>query len=466
MYLSRFEVRGIKCFASVVFEFSGRGENHSGWNVLLGGNGAGKSTLLQAMAVALVGPVTGQRLLFNPQGWTRDGAGYGEIHADIIPGPFDSSIGQPRKKPYSAGFAVTGAETVEVEGELYDQPQLVQLGKDRKGLSKGPYAANRPGWLACGYGPFRRLTGMGGNEEYALVYSSGRGRRFVTLFREAAAITNCTEWLVSLYSRSIDPSQPESDRERLQRDLVLLQRIINDLLPGVVRIERIDSKDVYFRTVGDVEVAVAELSDGYRSFLAMAIDLLRHVHESIPEFHSVVRENDGRMQIALDGVVLIDEVDAHLHPRWQREIGFRLCRAFPRMQFIVTSHSPFVAQAASDHGIFVLRQPPGEDAVISVQPVASIRGWRVDQILTDRLLFDMEGTRDLETEALMKAHADLVSKREWSHLTTQEQTQLLELESRLASRLTAPGESVAERTQQRAMHEYVNRTLESLKGGR
>lgn len=307
---------------------------------------------------------------------------------------------------------------------------------------------------------------MGGNEEYALVYSSGRGRRFVTLFREAAAITNCTEWLVSLYSRSIDPSQPESDRERLQRDLVLLQRIINDLLPGVVRIERIDSKDVYFRTVGDVEVAVAELSDGYRSFLAMAIDLLRHVHESIPEFHSVVRENDGRMQIALDGVVLIDEVDAHLHPRWQREIGFRLCRAFPRMQFIVTSHSPFVAQAASDHGIFVLRQPPGEDAVISVQPVASIRGWRVDQILTDRLLFDMEGTRDLETEALMKAHADLVSKREWSHLTTQEQTQLLELESRLASRLTAPGESVAERTQQRAMHEYVNRTLESLKGGR
>ena len=108
-----------------------------------------------------------------------------------------------------AQFALIGNEAVEVEGETYDQPQIVQMKSDRKGLSTGPYAANRPGWLACGYGPFRRLTGMGGSEEYDLLYAPGRGKRFATLFREGAAITNCTEWLVSLYTRSIDPHEAE-----------------------------------------------------------------------------------------------------------------------------------------------------------------------------------------------------------------------------------------------------------------
>ncbi len=358
MYVTEFELKNIKCFEQATLTFSSRDGDYGGWNVILGGNGTGKSTLLQAMAVTLVGPLLGQRLLYNPAGWTRKPATHGEIAARIIPGSNDSALGQPRKKPYSAQFAVTGNVKFSLDREEYDQPQLVQLDSNRTGLSKGPYAANRLGWLACGYGPFRRLTGMGGSEEYDLVYSTGRGQRFATLFREGAAITNCTEWLVKLYSGSLDPHEPE--KEKRKNDVELLQKVINSLLPGAVQITRIDSKNVYFTTIGGVEVTVPELSDGYRSFLALAVDLLRHVHESIADFSTVVERSEDGIAVTMDGIVLIDEVDAHLHPRWQREIRFRLCKVFPRIQFIVTTHSPFVAQAAQDHGLFVLRQPEGQ----------------------------------------------------------------------------------------------------------
>ena len=96
---------------------------------------------------------------------------------------------------------------------LYDQPQLVHQGDHtaKKGLMSGPYAAKRSGWFSCGYGPFRRLLG-GSSEESKLMFSLGRESRFVTLFREAAALTHCTEWLCSLYSRSIDNYHPERER--------------------------------------------------------------------------------------------------------------------------------------------------------------------------------------------------------------------------------------------------------------
>ncbi len=104
--------------------------------------------------------------------------------------------------------------------------------------------------------------------------------------------------------------------------------------------------------------------------------------------------------------------------------------------------------------------------MIAIQPVSSIRGWRVDQVLTQRLLFDLESIRDLETEGLMRQHAELVARREWQELTLPEKNELIRLESTLAERLTAPGESVEERTQRAEMNKYVKNTLAELGEGK
>jgi len=461
VYLREFRISDIKNFESVKLEFPHQGDDYSGWIVLLGGNGMGKSTLLQAIAIALVGPLAGQRLL-NPDGWVRQGMDHGCIYGEIVKGEGDVASGQPRRKPYSTTFVVTGREEVPVENVVYDQPQLVHVvdEKTRKSLMSGPYAAKRPGWFSCGYGPFRRLLG-GASEESRLMFSTGRESRFVTLFREAAALTQCTEWLPNLYSRSIDPHHPE--RDRADRALAAARSIIDRLLPGQLRISKIDSERVYFRGVGEAEVAVLDLSDGYRSFLALVIDVLRHLEAGTDDLSKLIEYEDDEPRVVAQGIILIDEVDAHLHPFWQREIGFRLRRVFPRIQFIITSHSPFVAQAATDDGLIVMR-PTGEGGAVEAdRPEVSVKGWRVDQILTSPL-FGLDATRDEETESLIREHADLVAKRSWNQLSAPESSKLANLEVQLSNRLTAPGETVEERDLQAKMASYVSETLVKLGG--
>ncbi len=461
MYLKRFKITGIKCFDQLNVEFPHEGEDFSGWIVLLGGNGVGKSTLLQAMALTLLGPLAGQRLV-RPEGWAREGIRYGTIEADIVKGNGDSQLGQPRKKPYEVTFAVIGKQEVEIDGQPYDQPQIVHRAqqKDRKALFSGPYGAKRPGWFSCGYGPFRRLSG-GDSQTRSL---PEREVRFATLFSESAALTQCEDWLTSLYSRSID--EFNANKERDKADLSLIREVINNLLPGNVAIERIDSQHVYFRTVGDVIVAIPELSDGYRSFLALAIDMLRHITESGQDLGNLVQSNsNGAHEILIEGIVLVDEIDSHLHPLWQRDIGFRLRRIFPKIQFIVTTHSPFVAQAATDHGLFVLKPKQAGGLMEASQPVESVRGWRVDQILTSDL-FGLTETRDEETEQLLRRHGELVAQREWKELSKAEQQELSKLEERLSNRLTAPGETVRERERQVQMAVYVDKTLNALEDGK
>ncbi len=63
------------------------------------------------------------------------------------------------------------------------------------------------------------------------------------------------------------------------------------------------------------------------------------------------------MEINLPGVVLIDEIDAHLHPSWQVDVGFWFTRYFPQLQFIVTTHSPLVCRAAEKGSIWRLAKP-------------------------------------------------------------------------------------------------------------
>jgi energy-coupling factor transporter ATP-binding protein EcfA2 len=481
MYLQKFTVQGIKCFDRVELEFPGVGDDYSGWIVLLGGNGMGKSTLLQAMAIALVGPLAGQRLLLSPDGWVRQGQKHGEFSASVVKGEMDLAVWKARKKYYETRFAVTGQQEVVLDNTTYDQPQLVPLLDDKKALMSGPYAARNLGWFSCGYGPFRRLLG-GASEEARLLFTLGRESRFVTLFREAAALPDCIEWLSTLYSRSIDPRHPAKPRAASTLDTV--RRVIDGLLPGGVRIKSIDSQRVTFHGFGSAEMPALELSDGYRSFLALAIDILRRLDNDPPGFSHTLAVTDtpsmyalqhdlgrwvddegGEPRITVEGVILIDEVDAHLHPVWQREIGFRLRRTFPNMQFIVTSHSPFVAQAASDGGLIVLRAAEAGGGVEAQRPVDSVKGWRADQILTSPL-FGLTGTRDEETEDIIRQHADLVAKRSSGQLTPAEKKQLARLEERLADRLTAPGETAEERSIQQDMARYVEQTLAKFEGAR
>jgi predicted ATP-binding protein involved in virulence len=94
------------------------------------------------------------------------------------------------------------------------------------------------------------------------------------------------------------------------------------------------------------ELSVAQLSDGEKNMLALVGDLARRLSVLNPSLNN---PNDGR------GVVLIDEIDLHLHPKWQRTVVASLQRTFPNCQFIISTHSPQVIGELSGESVLLLK---------------------------------------------------------------------------------------------------------------
>jgi hypothetical protein len=91
----------------------------------------------------------------------------------------------------------------------------------------------------------------------------------------------------------------------------------------------------------------------------MALELVRQL--SLTFGSDRIFDPSDPTRVQPPGVVLIDEIDAHLHPSWQRRIGTWLCQHFPNLQFIVTTHSALICQAAAEGSVFVLSPPGDED---------------------------------------------------------------------------------------------------------
>ena len=191
-----------------------------------------------------------------------------------------------------------------------------------------------------------------------------------------------------------------------------------DILPEVAEI-RIQSADEPGRSprvearTPDGWVPLRRLGFGYQSQIAWLVDLASRMFECYP---------DSADPLAEPAVVLLDEIDLHMHPRWQRQIIDFLARRFPRTQFIVTAHSPLIVQAVGDANIVLLRRE-GDHVVIDNDPEV-LRNWRVDQILTSEL-FGLESARPPQIEEPLKERREILAK---AKLTKADEKRLAELE--------------------------------------
>jgi predicted ATP-binding protein involved in virulence len=160
------------------------------------------------------------------------------------------------------------------------------------------------------------------------------------------------------------------------------REILDNLLPGDVRVlSELERGDLLLEVEG-VALPFSALSDGYRAFLAWAGDLLYRLTIACPSSLPLNR---------LAGVVLVDEVDLHLHPAWQREVLHRLGAAFPRLQIIGTTHSPLVLGSVRHEQVRVLRSERGISKIL--QPPEGTWGRSADQLLASRF-FGLKHTRD------------------------------------------------------------------------
>lgn len=464
MYLPSFRIRGIKCFGDEQeFLFPHRADNrYAGWHVILGANASGKTTVLRAIAMSLLGPAL---KLQDPVGWVRRDVStkYGEFSCELTKG--DEDIADTNQKgPFWPKIIVTPNDVIDINGEESDRVQYLNGATEieKKRLNKSVWASKKSGWFSCGYGPFRRLSG--GDEAVLNTLTQTRQHRFASLFYESVALSKCEPWLINLHHQSINKDSDEQADAAATLDVI--KAVIDSLLPGGIKLQQIapNPAGVQFVRDGGSPLHLSDLSDGYRSFLALALDILRHISdihgaELRTKLEDVVESAAGpKKRITAEGIVLIDEVDAHLHPSWQRTIGFMLQEVFPNIQFIVTTHSPFVAQSASEGGLFVLQADPNNNAVRVVQPIKSVRGWRAEAILTSAL-FGLDETVDTETEEVLRTYHRLSTKRSFESLSSSEQQEMDLLEARIAKELTAPGETIEEFRRRREMEAYIDETL-------
>ena len=346
MHITRVEIENIRSIEHFRWEFDG---DAAGWHVLLGVNGSGKSTVLRAMALALVGPGRAAALRQDWDRWLRQGRDTGSCLLRVEPAApqLDPPTGSSGGQGWNLGvdFDRLRSEVLSAGAELDPSggPSIWESGK---------------GWFSSSFGPFRRFTG--GRSDYDRLFKAQpKLARHLSIFGEDVALTECLDWLKELYVRRLDSSHRGLSEQSAQIESLLEQVMTfvngSELLPHGVEMKGVTYDHVEFIDGNGCELPVLELSDGYRSVLSLAFELLRQLAECYPA--EALFEPDDPSRVAVPGVVLIDEVDVHLHPLWQRKIGPWFRQHFPQIQFIVTTHSPFICQAAEVGSIWRLPDP-------------------------------------------------------------------------------------------------------------
>jgi predicted ATP-binding protein involved in virulence len=163
------------------------------------------------------------------------------------------------------------------------------------------------------------------------------------------------------WAESIDRREDRDNRN--QRTLNTIDWAVREFLPGFsdVRVE-LEPLRLLASKQGQA-LDLTQMSDGERSLLAMMIDLCRRLALANPELGDPLQGT---------GVVLIDEIELHLHPQWQREIVEKLRRTFPRIQFVLTTHSPFLIQSLRDGELIRLDREDGDFAEYSDRSIEDI----------------------------------------------------------------------------------------------
>jgi energy-coupling factor transporter ATP-binding protein EcfA2 len=336
MYIKKVNIANIRSIKA--FEMVFPAGQEAGWHVLLGDNGSGKSTIVRAIALGLIGASEARALRLPFADWIRHGEQAAEISLSI---QRDTDLdgyarqARPLKRPIAITTHLRQEETV---------PPTAQLASNGYDFDPNEYIwSGKQGWFSASFGPFRRFTG--GDKEWSKVYySSPRAAAHLSVFGEDVALTESLDWLLKLKFSSFESNMEATNV------LNSIKTFINEggLMPHGVRLHEVTSAGVIFKDPAGINIDVTQLSDGFRSLLSMIFELVRQMVRTYGEqkvFQNIV---NGIYDIPLPGVVIIDEIDAHLHPTWQDRIGQWFTKYFPNLQFIVTTHSPLICRGCAD----------------------------------------------------------------------------------------------------------------------
>jgi hypothetical protein len=421
VYFLSLSLENVRCFGpKQTLDLSDGKGRPAQWTILLGNNGTGKTTLLHTLVIEQYL----DRLISKKQPLTDS------LSAFVGAYVREASSQQP------AGRVVNIARGTRLTSAAFIAEIRSTVG--RLGFLKYDHG---PVPVCCAYGASRRL----GSSALASVQEEGP---VDTLFSDLTEVRNAEEWLLQLdYASAKHPRNGQlRHRFNLVKDLLLkimpeseVEDIRCDAGSGTHPKPKVDFKTPYGW------VPLRQLGYGYQTLIAWMVDFASRMVERYP---------DSPDPLAEPAVVLVDEIDLHLHPTWQRKlIGFLTAR-FPNTQFIATAHSPLVVQAATGAkaNLAVLRRE-GDHVVID-QSFKGLRNWSVEQLLTSEL-FGLESPWPPTFDKLLARRTELLEK---AKLTKSEKAELKDLDEQIAS--LPPGNTAKET---REILELTRTTQELLK---
>ena len=265
MHVQRLTIENIRSLQRFDLDLR-REESLAGWHVLLGDNGAGKSTVVRALALALMGQSNAHATRQDWFRWLSAGSTLGQITAKLIQHEQDRWRvgGRVRREPLTTKVSIKA----ENSGSRSNGQQAVLGFPDthaRRSLWEGG-----EGWFSASFGPFRRFTG-GDREMDKLYLTHPRLAPHLSAFGENVALGESLLWLTNLQVKFL-----EGDDDA--RDIIeAVQEFIDDseLLPHGARIARVTSERIDILDGRGAQVAIEDMSDGYRSILSLTLELIR-----------------------------------------------------------------------------------------------------------------------------------------------------------------------------------------------
>lgn len=349
-YVKSFFVKGLRSIREVSWELS-ETDNAPGWHVLIGDNGSGKSTILRALALALMGPQYSNQLKPEWMQWVRDGETLAKVEVNLIHGNTGGVL-VPSKVVMT--WTVESSGMVMLDHHCDEQASLDVV--------------------SMGYGALRRFGGNNGKEENK--YGEQKAiARHISLF-DYQTLTSGISWLIKLHHHALS-----GDAEKRML-LAQVMRLINqcNLFPSGVYLSEISPDGLIFSDDQKNYFTFMDLSEGYHTILGITVDIIRNLSDQFGP--SLLFDPANPDIVIAPAIVLIDEVDAHLHPTWQQNIGPWLIQHFPNIQFIVTTHSPLICQAADKGTIFRLPGVVGLEEQETEAPEAELlRGNDKDRLI-------------------------------------------------------------------------------------
>ena len=408
-YFTNLTIENVRCFGErqelKLVHDDGRPAR---WTLIVGENGVGKTTLLECLAR--------MRPNFNPPPDDDDGP---------PPNPVEPEFAAEDDDLKLLELVRSGSDApVQLEAHLsFGRALATQEGRRPELISTSLSITRTDGQITnVKSGGEPSCVDFTPDVETPLVMAYGAGRHpwisnvdkdmptdpIASLFRVEAALHDAEELLCLLDHGSLR-GQPGA-----MEMLAGLREILSAILPDVQDPQDIkilgpsgvpgvplDETGILVKTPYGT-VPLSQLSFGYRTVFAWTVDIAWWLLQRNPGSSNPFHE---------PAIVIVDEIDLHLHPRWQRKIRYQLTKHFPKVQFIATAHSPIMAQSSLDANVAVVRQS-GDHAVILNDPVV-VASWRIDQLVTSEL-FGLASARSPELEKQEARRSELLEKADLS----------------------------------------------------